>query len=91
MLEVRVNGGEFDSLKDVHEYLAKELDFPGYYGKNFSALYDVLTDLCDDVRIVMDLTEVEDEKLLEGLEKMAEVMNDAADSNDYLEIICEEN
>lgn len=90
MQEVRVNGGEFDTLKEVHEYLARELDFPGYYGKNLSALYDVLTDICDDVRIVMDLTETEDDKVLEGLEKMVEVMNDAADSNDYLEIVCVE-
>ena len=90
MQEVRVNGNEFESLREVHEFLAGELDFPEYYGKNFSALYDVLTDICDDTRIVIDLSQVEDDALLDGLEKMTEVMNDAAGSNDYLEIVCVE-
>ena len=31
----------------AHEYLAKMLNFPEYYGKNLDALYDCLMDLGD--------------------------------------------
>ena len=30
--------------KDLHEYLAKKLNFPGYYGHNFDAFWDCITD-----------------------------------------------
>ena len=29
-----------------HDLLAKELDFPEYYGHNLDALFDCLTDIC---------------------------------------------
>lgn len=90
MQEVYVKVSEFDTVGEIHEYLAEELEFPAYYGKNLSALYDVLTDISEDVRIVMDLSDVADEELLEATEKMAEVMKDASNENDYLEIECEE-
>lgn len=77
-------------MEEIHEYLAEELEFPAYYGKNLSALYDVLTDLSEDVRIIMDLSGTADEELLEEAEKMVEVMEDASEENEYLEIECEE-
>lgn len=86
MQEVYVNGKEFDNPEEVHEYLAKELDFPEYYGGNLSALYDVLTELCDDTRIIVDLSGVEDDSMLDALERMVEVMTDAAGENNYLEV-----
>lgn len=90
MQEVYINGSEFDTPEEVHEFLADELDFPAYYGKNLSALYDVLTELSEDTRIVMNLSEVEDDSMIEMLERMAEVMTDAADANNYLEISIEQ-
>lgn len=90
MQEVTIKVSEFDTVKEIHEYLAEELEFPAYYGKNLSALYDVLTDLSEDVRIIMDLSGTADEELLEEAEKMVEVMEDASEENEYLEIECEE-
>lgn len=89
MQEVYINGSEFDTPEEVHEFLAEELDFPDYYGKNLSALYDVLTDLSEDTRIVLNLSDVGEESMIEMLERMAEVLTDAADNNDYLEISIE--
>lgn len=90
MQEIYINGRDFDTPKEVHEFLAEELNFPDYYGKNLSALYDVLTDLCDDTRIILDLSDVEDDSMIEMLERMAEVMTDAADENEYLEVLVEQ-
>lgn len=90
MQEVTIKVSEFDTVEEIHEYLAEELEFPAYYGKNLSALYDVLTDLSEGVRIIMDLSGTADEELLEEAEKMVEVMEDASEENEYLEIECEE-
>lgn len=90
MQEVYINGKDFDTPKEVHEFLSEELNLPDYYGNNLSALYDVLTELSDDTRIILDLSEVEDENMIEMLERMAEVMTDAADENEYLEVSVEQ-
>lgn len=90
MQEVYINGSEFDTPEEVHDFLADELDFPAYYGKNLSALYDVLTDLSEDTRIVLNLSDVGEESMIEMLERMAEVLTDAADANEYLEVSIEQ-
>ena len=38
-----IDGQDLYGQKDLHEYLAKALDFPSYYGANLDALYDMLT------------------------------------------------
>ena len=86
MQEVTIRGIDFDNILEVHDYLAEKLDFPDYYGRNLSALYDVLTDICNDTRIIIDLTEMTDDNLAEELERMVEVMSDASRYNEYLEI-----
>ncbi len=88
MQEITIRGIDFDNIREVHGYLAEKLDFPDYYGNNLSALYDVLTDICSDTRIIMDLREMTDDKLSEELERMAEVISDAAGYNEYLEFEC---
>lgn len=90
MQEVYINGRDFETAEEVHEFLKDELDCPDYYGKTLSALYDVLTDLSEDTRIVLNLSEVDDDGMIGFLEHMAEVMTDAADENEYLEIEIEQ-
>ena len=33
---------DFNTREEVHDFLASQLDFPDYYGRNLDALYDVL-------------------------------------------------
>ena len=35
-------------INEVHQIIKDELDFPGYYGMNWSAFWDCLTDMTDD-------------------------------------------
>lgn len=86
MTEIYLDGSEFESAREVHEFLAEELELPSWYGKNLDALYDMLTELCEDTRIVVKLSGVKDEKLLDYFQRMAEVMEDAADVSEYLEV-----
>ena len=41
---VELNGLEMTDRQRTHDYLAEQLQFPDYYGKNLDALYDLLTE-----------------------------------------------
>lgn len=51
--KVILEGSRFKSTKDIHNYLAKALCFPSYYGSNLDALYDCLTSMKQDVLIIV--------------------------------------
>ena len=85
MQEVYVNGNEFENAGEILEYLREEL---GLEAGSVNDLYDELTELSDDTKITMDMSRVADDDLLDVMERMAEVMEDAAGECDYLEVVC---
>ena len=54
MKKVELDFKDLFTPRQIHEYIAKKLEFPEYYGKNLDALYDCLTDIDEEteVRIV---------------------------------------
>ena len=86
MQEITVNGKDFDTPEEVYEFLAEKLELTGESDGNLSALYDVLLNLSDDIRLILNLTEVEDDAMMEILERIAEILTDAADTSEYLEV-----
>ena len=72
---------EENQIEKAHTYLAEELDFPNYYGRNLDALYDCLTDL-RDVRIKLDLNGSDNEYL----ERILQVFEDAAEENEGINV-----
>ena len=85
MQEVYVNGNEFENAGEILEYLREEL---GLEAGSVNDLYDELTELSDDTKITMDMSQVADDDLMDAMERMAEVMEDAAGECDYLEVVC---
>ena len=85
MQEVYVNGNEIENAGEILEYLREEL---GLEAGSVNDLYDELTELSDDTKITMDMSQVADDDLLDAMERMAEVMEDAAGECDYLEVVC---
>ncbi|MDO4519188.1 MAG: barstar family protein [Eubacteriales bacterium] len=83
---IEVNCALYSSIAQVHEFLKEQLNFPEYYGKNLSALYDVLTESCELRRIVFVLTGVSDEDYYEALKKMIVVLLDASFDNKTLQV-----
>ncbi|MCF0134070.1 MAG: barstar family protein [Blautia sp.] len=86
MYTVTVIGKMYDDIEQVHDFLAEELDFPVYYGKNLSALYDVLTDLWDETCIQIDISEVLDEEKRSWFLRLIDVITDAVEANEKLEL-----
>lgn len=37
----------------LHDALAEALTFPEYYGKNLDALFDCLTEICEDTELIL--------------------------------------
>lgn len=86
MHSVVIYGADYDSVEDIHQTLAEALDFPGYYGKNLDALYDVLTDIDQPVSITIDLCDISNDEMLRYLERMIEVISDAVNENENIEL-----
>ena len=51
MKEIVINCTAVGSMAEMHEVLARELNFPDWYGKNLDALHDCLTGLCEETKI----------------------------------------
>ena len=51
MKEIIIDGGAIFTSPDLHEALATALVFPAHYGKNLDALYDCLTEICEDTHL----------------------------------------
>ena len=77
MKKVKINLGW--EKEKIHSTLAEELAFPSYYGKNLDALYDVLTEMCEETVIT-----VEGES--EYGRKLVAAIMDAAAANDKVKL-----
>ncbi len=53
MRVIVLDGACFTSKAETHEYIAKMLGFPAYYGKNLDALDDSLHELPRDTGIII--------------------------------------
>ena len=51
MKEITINCANISSMAQMHDILARELNFPGWYGRNLDALHDMLTGICEETRI----------------------------------------
>jgi len=51
MKEITVNCAEIGTMAEMHTILARELNFPDWYGRNLDALHDLLTAICEETRI----------------------------------------
>ena len=54
MEKIIIQGKNLTEPQKAHEYLAGVMDFPEYYGGNLDALYDCLTDICDESLVCIE-------------------------------------
>ena len=53
MIKIELDFKDLQTPRQIHEYIAKKMGFPGYYGRNLDALYDCLTDICEDTEVTI--------------------------------------
>ena len=50
---VLLDGDRIKKESDIHKEFGKAISLPGYYGENLDALYDVLTDLNEEIGVIV--------------------------------------
>ena len=56
-MKVQLDGRQMTDRETAHTYLAEQLQFPSYYGRNLDALYDLLTERGEPLEILFTHTE----------------------------------
>lgn len=73
---------------EVHDLFAKELEFPGYYGRNLDALYDMLSTYPELELTLANASAIG--KLLRYGDNLLLAIQDAEKANPLLTVILEE-
>ena len=71
-----IDGTRMTSVEATHEYLAKTLRLPAYYGHNLDALHDCLTDLSRSVWVILINGDRMDANLGDYAKKLRRVFSD---------------
>ena len=74
------------SVLALHKYLRSALALPAHYGANLDALYDCLTEIAEPTRIIVPTDITDNEKLGWYGEQLLEVLQDAAEENENLQV-----
>ena len=90
MKTVRLDCRNMITKREAHEYIAKTLGFPDYYGKNLDALYDCLTEFCRDTLIVIRFSSCLKEQLGEYGENLLGIFTEAERSTSRLFVVVTE-
>ncbi|MCQ2975371.1 MAG: barstar family protein [Bacteroidales bacterium] len=69
-----------NSKEDIHNYLAKNLQLPDYYGKNLDALFEILSEISEPTAFKLDNINSE------YLESIKQVFIDAENDNDNIAV-----
>ncbi len=79
--EIYVSLEGLEGRKAFHSRLAEALEFPDYYGKNLDAMMDCLTDLSEEICLVLTETKGYEEAYPTYFASIVRVMGEAAEEN----------
>lgn len=86
MREVIFEAAKMTDKASALEHIAKKLNFPDYFGKNFDALNDCLTDISEETEISFDDISLFKSNLGISADMILKVLNHAAKQNGALKI-----
>ncbi len=84
MKEIVISGSHMTSIEAAHEYIARKLNFPTYYGGNLDALWDVLSTLSEPMKVTMIHLDKLHSCLGQFGEDLVNVFIEAALNNEHL-------
>ena len=74
-----------DSLHELHTRMKELFGFPEYYGENFDAMFDCLTDVCEPTRL--EVRDLKKSGLGAAARVFRQVVLDADESNPNFHVI----
>ena len=72
IIELDLTGCKY--LSEIHERICVAFEFPQWYGKNWSAFWDLLWSNCDAEKVIIKGESSLPDELKESLEKMHEIL-----------------
>lgn len=84
MKKIVLDLGRMHSVPALHNYLRSALALPVYYGANLDALHDCLTELDEDVELVVPAAVADEAHLGWYGKQLMQVLQDAAQENKRL-------
>ena len=84
-MELIIDGSALPEAAAVHDLFTRALDLPEWYGRNLDALYDVLTERGEPLRLLVRNREA----LAEYAEVLLRTLAEAAAENPALELVYE--
>ena len=84
-MELIIDGSALPEAAAVHDLFTRALDLPEWYGRNLDALYDVLTERGEPLRLLVRNREA----LAEYAEDLLRTLVEAAAENPALELVYE--
>lgn len=83
-----IDGQDLYGQKDLHDHIAKTLDFPSYYGGNLDALNDMLTSQQVETTIqLLNLDALADHLGASYSQKLIKLLLDIEEKNAFLTIL----
>ena len=86
MRTITLDINRLHSVPALHKYLRSALALPVYYGANLDALYDCLTEIVEPTNIIVPANVADNEKLGRYGEQLLQVLQDAAEENENLQV-----
>lgn len=80
-----IDGNFIESKAQLHELIARELQFPDWYGKNLDALFDCLTDLSEETAIEIKNADLLRETLGGYADRLLQAVSEASEINRMIE------
>ena len=88
-MELIIDGSALPEAAAVHDLFTRALDLPEWYGRNLDALYDVLTERGEPLRLLVRNQEALAAGLGEYAEDLLRTLADAAAENPALTLVSE--
>ena len=86
MRTVTIDASNIRTSAALQRYIQYVFGFPAYYGRNLDALYDMLSTLDRETRVVLCGGENASDEMAAYLPRLACVLRDAAEENERLRI-----
>ncbi len=86
MKTITINGLDIISMSDIHNIFSEELCFPDYYGRNLDALYDCLSDVTEEVEIIIEEREELNENLGISFDRLCNLLVEISEEYDNITV-----
>ena len=86
MKRITLDLTHIETVKALHIYLQYKLNLPEYYGRNLDALHDCLTEIDEDMQILVH-AEQDAGECAAYLPRLMRVLQDAAEENAHITLL----